>query len=378
MTKAAAQKREWPPLHDAQRGVLREIIIHGSQPRVELARTLGLSRTSLTRLARELVELGFLTEGELQHTPGRGRPRELLHVKPEAAHFLGVKLTGDHLYAVVTDLSATVVEERNEPLATTSAEDVADQIAAVATEMLATRALPAAVGVCLAGNVREHFGVQFVEKSRFLGWESVPLASLLEARLSQPVTITNDVVALTGAHHWFGAGVGSSELVVFGVGAGIGAGVVSLNEIVRGAHGRAGRVGHARLAAEGLPCNLGHVDCVQSFVTIPAIEHNAGQPYDAAIVAAKANSPAAVRAFELAARALGIVIAEVVNTVDPEKVLITGEGADMMELAPSALRAGMLEYLENVEPDAVVVERPEFRFADYARGAAVAAMRSVM
>ena len=383
MTTQGPAGRAWPQLHEAQRAVLREVIIHGSQPRVELARKVGLSRTSLTRLAREMVDFGFLAEGESQRTPGRGRPRELLHLRPEAAHFLGIKLTGDHLYAVVTDLAATVVDERTEPLLSTAVEDVADQIAAVASEMLASRPLAAAAGVCLAGSVHDRDGNQYVEHSTFLGWDSAPLPALLAERIDLPVTVTNDVVALTGAHHWFGAGVGSSSLVVFGLGAGIGSGVVALDEIVRGANGRAGRVGHARLDLfgadeRGMPCELGHTTCVHSFITIPAVEHNSGMPYDTALSAARRGEPSAVRAFALAARALGIVIAEAVNAVDPDKVLVTGEGVDMMEIAPDAIRSGMLEYLEQVEVDSVVVERPEFRFAHYARGAAIAAMRDLV
>lgn len=378
MTPAPAPARVWPQLHDAQRDVLREVIIHGSQPRVELARKVGLSRTSLTRLAREMVDFGFLVEGESQRTPGRGRPRELLHLRPDAAYFLGVKLTGDELYAVVTDLSATVVDERTQHLDSTTVEDVADLIASVASEMLAPYPLAAAIGVCLAGSVHERNGVRVVEHSTFLGWESAPLPSLLAQRIALPVTVTNDVVALTGAHHWFGAGVGASSLVVFGLGAGIGSGVVALDEIVRGANGRAGRVGHARLDEHGMPCELGHTTCVHSFVTMSAIEHNSSLGYAEAVEAARAGDASALRAFELAARALGIVIAEAVNAVDPEKVLVTGEGVHMMELARDAVRTGMLEYLEQVEVDSVVVERPEFRFAHYARGAAIAAMRDLV
>lgn len=378
MSPSSAAGRTWPQLHDAQRRVLREVIIHGSQPRVELARTVGLSRTSLTRLAREMVDFGFLLEGETQRTPGRGRPRELLHLRPEAAHFLGIKLTGDHLYAVVTDLAAAVVDEHTEALTSTAVEDVADRIAAVAAQMLEGRVLAAAIGVCLAGTVRDRNGDQFVEGSRFLGWDSVPLRRMLEQRTALPVTVTNDVVALTGAHHWFGAGVGASSIVLFGVGAGIGSGIVALDEVVRGAHGRAGRVGHARLDVNGMPCALGHTSCVHGFVTIPAIEHNSGLPYEEALDAAAVGERLAVRAFSLAARALGIVIAEAVNAVDPEKVLVTGEGADMVDLAGDAMRAGMAEYLEHVDVDSVVVERPEFRFAHYARGAAIAAMRDLV
>jgi len=100
----------WPNLHDAQRDVLLEVLINGSASRAELARRTGLSRTSLTRLARDLVELGFLTEGETNAPNGRGRPSEILNLEPSAARFAGVKLTGEAVYAVVTDLQANVIE----------------------------------------------------------------------------------------------------------------------------------------------------------------------------------------------------------------------------------------------------------------------------
>jgi DNA-binding MarR family transcriptional regulator len=65
----------WPDLHDAQRTVLLELLINGSTSRAELARRTGLSRTSLTRLTRDLVELGFVTEGETNAPNGRDARR---------------------------------------------------------------------------------------------------------------------------------------------------------------------------------------------------------------------------------------------------------------------------------------------------------------
>jgi len=85
-----------------------------------------------------------------------------------------------------------------------------------------------------------------------------------------------------------------------------------------------------------------------------------------------------VRAFELAARALGVVIGTAVNAVDPDKVLVTGEGVDMVGLAPDHLQRGLAEQLEHVDPASVVVELPPFSFSDYARGAAVSAMRDLV
>ena len=368
-------------MYDGQRRVLRDLIVHGGRSRVELSRRLDVSRANLTRVTRELLDLGFVAEGALQYSAARGRPSELVHIRPDAAFFAGFKLTGTDLYAVVTDLSATVTTAHEEPLASTEPAAVADQIAAVAGRMLADVPLAAAVGVCLAGDVMERDGVQLVERSTFLGWSSTPLRELVGARVGLPVTVSNDVVALTAGHHWFGAGVGVDTLVVYGLGAGIGAGLVVQDEVHVGAHGRAGHVGHSRMDAVGRPCDLGHVDCIHSFVTMGAICANAGateDDYAAVLARAESGDPIAVRAFELAAEALGIVVADAVNTVDAEKVLVTGEGVDMVRLAPDRLRRGLVAELEQVDADSVLIELPPFSFSDYARGAAVYAMRDLI
>ena len=82
--------------------------------------------------------------------------------------------------------------------------------------------------------------------------------------------------------------------------------------------------------------------------------------------------------LRLAAEALGVVIGTAVNAVDPDKVLVTGEGVDMVGLAPAAVRRGLTAQLEHVDPESVVIELPPFSFSDYARGAAVSAMRDLV
>jgi len=368
-------------MYDGQRRVLRDLIVHGGRSRVELSRRHDVSRASLSRITRELIDLGLVAEGAVQHSAMRGRPSELVHIRPGAAHFAGVKLTGTDLYAVVTDLSATVVASHDEPLRSTDPAAVAEQIAAVANRMLAGVELAGALGVCLAGDVMDRDGVQLVERSNFLGWSSTPLRALVGAQVPVPVTVSNDVVALTAGHHWFGAGVGAETLVVYGLGAGIGAGIVVEDEVHVGAHGRSGHVGHSRMDAVGRPCELGHVDCIHSFVTMGAISFNAGSDeadYPEVLERARSGEPRALRAFELAAEALGVVIGTAVNTVDPDKVLVTGEGVDMVGLAPSGVQRGLTAQLEHVDAASVVIELPPFSFSDYARGAAVSAMRDLV
>jgi predicted NBD/HSP70 family sugar kinase len=365
--------------------VLFEIIVHGSLPRVELARRFGLSRASLTRIARGLVDDGLLAEGASQVTNSRGRPAESLELRADAAHVLGVKLTGDTLYAVVTDLSARVVAERTVALVSTEVPDVVAQIAAIGAEMLYGLALPAAVGVCLAGDVDRRAARSLVRRSPYLGWDGVPLAELVQGRLRLPTTVANDVHALAAVHHWFGVGVGHSSMAVYGVGAGVGVAIVVKDEVDVGVRGRPGAVGHARIAGSpignGMRCDRGHDDCAHSYLPIPAIEHNLGLPaggYPEALDRLEAGDPLAAAVFRVAAYAMGTAVAESVNVLDPEVVIVTGEGMDAVRLFPADLRAGLADRLDIIPVGDVRIELPEFDFGYYARGAAVVGLRALL
>ncbi len=206
--------------------MLLELLLRGAQSRVRISESLGLSRTSLTRAARNLVALGLVAEGAMEVRGTRGRPGEILHIRPDAAHFVGVKLTGDELYVVLTDLSARIIDEHSERLLSRDVGDVVGLIAAATARLTAGVNTPAAIGVGVAGDVTVREGRKLLERSRFLGWDGVPLTDLVAAATGLRATVVNDVQALAGAHHWFGDLGFSRSLVVYGIGAGVGSAVV--------------------------------------------------------------------------------------------------------------------------------------------------------
>ncbi|WP_460573913.1 ROK family transcriptional regulator [Humibacter soli] len=381
MTASAADDAwSWPALHEGQRAVLLEVLFHGSRSRAELARRVGLSRTSLTRLTRDLVELGFVREGEILMPSGRGRPPEMLELLPDAAHFAGIKLTGDALYAAVVDLRATTIHTEEHPLQSRDVDAVVDLIASTVNGLRARFSRLTAVGVCLAGDVHEVDGAAVVEGSWFLGWESVPLASLVSSATGLPTSVANDVQALTAAHHWFGAGVGCSSLALIGLGAGIGAGIVVGDELVTGANGHPGKVSHIPVVDTGPRCDRGHVGCASSFVTMPAIVRNAkveSGGYDEVVRRAHAGDEEAVAAFRAAGTALGVVIAQIVNLIDPQKVIVTGEGLGIFDFARAAVDEAIAARLDPSDAP-IAVEVQAFRFADYAWAAAVGTIRALI
>ena len=348
-------------LPETERRVLLELILHGGQSRVRIAEKLGLSRTSLTRVTRQLLDAGFVVEGEMQLSGTRGRPAEALYLRQDAARFAGVKLTADQLYLVVTDLSATIVAETAVALPSRKVEDVvaliADEIARLEEQVGALTG----VGIAAAGDVRSADRGPILQHSNFLGWDEVPLARLVADASGIPATLVNDVHALTGAQHWFGGEERHRSLVVYGVGAGIGCGVVVADELHLGAHGRAGRIGHSRIGGRGRRCETATATastasspCRRSS-TAPASKP--GSTLSRSIGRAAATPSRSERSSR-AARALGAAVADAVNAYDPDMVAIMGEGVDMLDLAPGQFRTGLAEFLEQGDADSVLSTDP--------------------
>jgi predicted NBD/HSP70 family sugar kinase len=110
-------------------------------------------------------------------------------------------------------------------------------------------------------------------------------------------------------------------------------------------------------------------------VTVPSVVKNAGTPdFESALARAAAGEAAAARAVGEGAFALGVVIAHLANLVDPEKVVVTGEGLRIAHLAPEQVDAGIASRLDPAS-SAVTVEYRPLQFADYARAAAISAIR---
>ncbi|GAA1261408.1 ROK family transcriptional regulator [Pseudonocardia aurantiaca] len=370
---------DWPALDGSQQRVAVEVLRHGPLPRAELARRLGLSAGSLTRLTRPLVDSGLLVEGSTDVHTRTGRPSLPLDVAPSARRFLGMKITGDTLFGVVTDMRATVLAEHTVPLpARDPAAVVATAAAAVEHLRSAAGGDVAGLGVGIGGFVRER---REVARAHYLRWDhTVPLADLLEEAAGLPSVVENDVRALTVAEHWFGPGRGMHSLVVITIGVGVGCGIVVHDRLVEGAHGGGGSIGHRPLFGWGV-CADGHRGCAHALLASDAIAgavaQAVGHPVDhaEALALARAGQPAALRVVRDGGRALGLLVADIANLVDPELVILTGDGIGLVDLAGAELDAAVLEN-RNQDAGPTPVEVRPFPFTEWARGGAAVAIQT--
>lgn len=357
--------------------IVREILIHGPLSRVEIARRLGLSGPSLTRLTKPLIASGRLFE-RASRAQTVGRPLQPLDLDPGAEHFAGVKVTADAIYAVVTDLRGSIRAESKASLTTHDPVRVGRAIALQVKAIAGAFTPLSGVGIGLGGRTADG---RTVGESRFLKWNDVPLAEMVETETGLPVVVANDVNALTQAQHWFGAGRDLETFAVVTIGAGIGMGLVAHGELLTGLHGGEGSIGHQLLACTDAVCWLGHNGCASALLSTGAVESAATRVgrslgYQEILRGAERGDPDLRGVVDAAGEALGLLLAGIVNVFDPQKILLAGEGARLGEVGEHAMASafGRATVWDSSTP----IEVQPFAFTEWARGAATTAIRARM
>lgn len=167
-----------------------------------------------------------------------------------------------------------------------------------------------------------------------LGWNHVPLGSALRRELGLPVLVENNVNALAVAERLYGIGRRHENFLVVTIGVGVGAGIVVDGLVLRGHAGGAGEIGHIPVS-DGPVCSCGNLGCLEAVIgehALVAIARERGVVGAEGTIAALQNAadagmPAAAQVFEEAGRQLGRVLAGLVHTIDPEILIIQGEGS---------------------------------------------------
>ncbi|MFD7283140.1 ROK family protein [Streptomyces sp. NPDC059862] len=383
--RSTSPAETFPAATPAASQIFTTVLSHGPLTRSEMAERTGLSAAAVTKAVRPLIEAGYLVEDtDEEARRALGRPANPVRVEGGRALFIGVKVTGDELIGVLTDLCCRIRVARHVPLPDRAPEPVLAAIADLVRELLTEAdgfGVPVlGLGLAVSGDVDRAAGT--VRYSPFLEWRDVPLAELAAMTTGLPVTVDNDVRALTVAEQWFGAGVGLSDFAVVTVGAGIGCGLVVHGQVVAGAHGVAGEIGHVAVDPAGPPCHCGNRGCVEAIAGDTAIlagirEATGVQVADSAQALALAHrGDAGARAvYARAGEAIGRGIATVANLLGPELVIISGEGLAAYDLFAEQIRDAFAAAAFGSAARCDVRTRP-LPFEEWARGAAATAIQS--
>lgn len=367
--------------------VFEHLVRYGPHARTDLARLLGLSGPTLTRVTRELLESGLLRELPPQMQT-KGRPQQPLDVDEDHAVFIGVKITAQSVYAAVVTVRGTALEEVSRELNDVEPATIIATALALCEPLLAAHPRVAGIGVGIGAQVDDH---GTVASSAMLGWsEPVHLRAELEGRLGLPVTVSNDFHALLEGHAWFGIGRRHRSFAVITIGAGVGVGSVEDAEVHRGRTHLAGLTGTLpTITRDGRGVLLRQVASTAHILDAARERGVAGvvggsgvaggedgesaDGLDLLVRAARAGDPAALEVAADVAHAVAVAGAGLVGVLDPDALILGGEAVDLLRVGDefdSALRS----HLARVQRDVLVRFLPA-DFDDWTRGAAVIALR---
>lgn len=221
----------------------------------------------------------------------------------------------------------------------------------------------AAVGIASAGVIDSARGVVTAATDALPGWPGTNLASAFQAEFGVQASVLNDVHAHGLGEAMFGAGKDRDSLLLVAVGTGIGGAFVTHGEVLTGARGAAGHIGHVRTAGipgvEELVCTCGRRGHLEGFASGPGIAAELtrrGIPAASTREVADLANDGSTIALETlmdAGRLTGRAIGDQLNVVDPHVVAITGGVASASGAAGDGWWASLREGVRESAMDAV-------------------------
>ncbi|GHJ08294.1 sugar kinase [Micromonospora humidisoli] len=325
--------------------VVQQVVAAGTTSRQRLAVDTGLSLGTVATLVAELTDLGLLTEAG-QEDSGGGRPRGLVAADPHGGLLVGVDVAETYVHVDLFDTTLTRLagaEEALRPLERRPHQVVRHIVSGIDTVLAGTGARVLGVGVSVPGQVDREGGVSVFAPN--WNWHDVPLRDLLADHLPLPLHLDNPLRAAVLAELWAGAARGRDDVAVINLGTGVGAGLAFGGTLYRGSSNSAGEWGHTTLVLDGRLCRCGSRGCVEAYVGAPGIMqtlrdlaptspllHPEDQTatLDALAAALAADDPTAAKVVAETARYLGVAVADLVNLLNPEVIVLSSWVADRL------------------------------------------------
>lgn len=350
------------------RAVLSILRQHEYVSRVHLAELTGLSTTTITNLISELLEQGIVVEDASQrpaHPRRVGRPRTFLRLEPEARYAIGIHIGVGSVRVAVANLRAGLLSNLtlDHPL-DRAPEEVLREAASLVDQALSqsgvARRKVVGVGVGASGLVNPNTGVNVMAPN--LGWRDIPIGDWLSRQLALPVCVDNNARAMALGEALFGVGKEVNALAFVYARIGVGAGFVVGERLYRGSAAGAGEIGHTTIVPDGgEPCRCGNSGCLETLVSEPVIvrlaealakqnprgilagqlQSGQGTAIDRILVAARAGDVATRAMLEERACFMGIALANLVNVLNPDLIVLGGLCAQGQDLLLPTIEAVM-------------------------------------
>lgn len=334
----------WPP--PGVRGVNLDTVAGILQTRREVTRAeliaaSGLSKATVSGLVTDLLDREFAVESG-KVAAGRGRRRDLLTFNPKARFVIGAQIDDDLITVVLTDLDAVVHQRTTRRIHGSSPEPILDALADAVDKVRAQTTTPVlGLGIGVPGDVAG--SGRSITMAVSHGWKELAIADQLEPRLGLPVVAANRAKVAALGHLKRNS---INNLIYVFLGSGIVAGIVIDGRLYFGRSGAAGDIGHLTVRRDGMLCACGNHGCLHTVAAEEAIlrlaRAGARQPGSSGVLAGLTDGRLSGLTMTMLATAaadadpdvcgllddvgtdIGIVVANLVNTLNPDVVVLGG------------------------------------------------------
>ena len=331
--------------------VIEAYLQHGMLSRSDLAALTGISRSAITEITQNLLDMGLLEEFPvIQEKQGRGRPAISLRFSASHGYFIGVSVTDTPSLVILADMQGNVVGECEIP-----PNDVPKNVGLIIrramNDLLRRTRVPRdrllSIGIAVTGVVDETDGI--CRYSAALNWRDVPIAKLVQEATGVNAYVGNDANAVAIGEKLFGRARDLRHFSSLILGRNIGCAHYIEGDLYRGYDGGAGEIGHVTLDVNGPRCRCGKNGCLDMFAggtAMLGLAKAAGLDCqtmrDLEELAAVGNAKA-MGILRNGAQALGLAVASLIQINNPECVLF----ADVEGFGKGIFQATTRQVIEN-------------------------------
>lgn len=351
-----------------KRNIIAYMALNGECTLSELTRELHISVPTMTKLVQELVDDMIVIDLGKVETPGGRRPN-VFGLANSAIYFAGVNVGRDHMTYVVTDLQNNVISERTDTMfelvdRPQCLERICHNIETFVNDCGVDREKLLGVGVSMVGRVNPDTGRSY----KYFTSSEESLCDIISSRIGIRVLLENDTRARCYAEYTTGKSKNESNVIYLHMGRGVAIGIVIDGKLYYGKNGFAGEFGHIPFFDNEIICGCGKKGCLETEVSGIAIEDKIvhlikngvntclREMYDRGesihindiIAAARNDDNLAIELIEEAGEKVGKAVAFLINTFNPETVIVGGNLAQAGEYLMLPLKSSTNKYSLNL------------------------------
>lgn len=327
-----------------KRNIIAYMAVNGECTLSELTKELHISVPTITKLVQELVDENIVTDQGKVETPGGRRPN-VFGLANSAIYFAGVNVGRDNMTFLITDLQNNIITEKadysfeliDRPQCL---EKICSNIADFIDDCGVDRGKILGLGVGMTGRVNPETGRSY----KYFTSSEQPLREILEEKTGLRVLLENDTRARCYAEYTCGKSKEEHNVIYLHLGRGVAIGIVVDGKLFYGKSGFAGEFGHIPFFDNEIICSCGKKGCLETEVSGIAIEDKIcrkieqgvntilREQYDREktihiddiITAAKNDDNLSIELIEEAGEKVGKAVAFLINTFNPETVIVGG------------------------------------------------------